>query len=282
MPVSVSAAGSSDIGRRTSQQDEYLFLSSFLEGVEDSYIFAVFDGHGADGGKVAAFVKQEIVTVLNELKEDLLREPEPALKNAYKLVHERLIENQAIDTYMAGTTAAIALIIGKKLLISHVGDSRVLLGRRGPNSNHYIQKLTNDHTCDDAVEKERVLAAGARVEPLSFGDPSGPLRIFKGSLPYPGLIVTRAIGDSVVNPRYGITSEPDVTILDITEAFAFLILGTDGVWDGISIEEALDIASKESDPTVASKTITQRSLDGMDRNHLDDNTTNIVAYLHLS
>ena len=46
----------------------------------------------------------------------------------------------------------------------------------------------SEHTPINKTEMERVVACGARVERLEDEDnkPEGPLRVFKGSLPYPG------------------------------------------------------------------------------------------------
>lgn len=79
--------------------------------------------------------------------------------------------------------------------------------------------------------------------------------------------------------RLGILSSPDVKVIELTPSEAFLVLGTDGVWDGVSVDEVLEIVSKQTDPVAVSKRLTECSLIGMDRQHLDDNTTNIVVYI---
>ncbi|KAJ1542457.1 hypothetical protein HK096_009366 [Nowakowskiella sp. JEL0078] len=130
-----------------------------------------------------------------------------------------------------------------------------------------------------------MISCGARVEKMDDSDDArefiflkGPLRIYKGSMPYPGLVVTRSLGDSVAT-KLGVLSEPDVKILDITPNDSFLILATDGVWDGLSVTEAVNLVSKQVDPTKASEILTQASLEGLDKNSVDDNTTNIVVFL---
>lgn len=44
----------------------------------------------------------------------------------------------------------------------------------------------SDHTCENTEEFARVSNSSARVERMDGDGPQGPLRIFKGSLPYPG------------------------------------------------------------------------------------------------
>ncbi|KAI8054099.1 hypothetical protein BDF22DRAFT_743072 [Syncephalis plumigaleata] len=53
-----------------------------------------------------------------------------------------------------------------------------------------------------------------------------PLRIFKGSLPYPGIVVSRSLGDDVAQ-RLG-------------------VLSTDGVWDGMSNQEVATFVDREA------------------------------------
>ena len=41
--------------------------------------------------------------------------------------------------------------------------------------------------------------------------------------------------------RVGVVSEPEVCTLELTPADAFIILASDGVWEFISSQEAVDI-----------------------------------------
>ena len=71
--------------------------------------------------------------------------------------------------------------------------------------------------------------------------------------------------------------EPEVTEVDLGPTDRYLVLATDGVWDGLSLEEVSEILKNAPDAEGASKAITAGSLAGMERLHLDDNTTNIVV-----
>ena len=62
--------------------------------------------------------------------------------------------------------------------------------------------------------------------------------------------------------------------------FQFLILASDGVWDGITNREAVDIVEQQRDPTRAAKALVKAGLAGMDRNHLEDNATAVVVYFN--
>ncbi|TPX57766.1 hypothetical protein PhCBS80983_g03587 [Powellomyces hirtus] len=278
MSLTVTAAATSDIGRRSSQQDDSLIQSGIFPHKPNSHLFVILDGHGQDGAKVASFAKRTFLESVIEFEVRIAADPVKALKEIFNIVHEKIANNQAIDSYMSGSTASLALIVGTTLMVAHVGDSRIVLGRASESGSIDIKQLTTDHNCDQEAELARVSAAGARVEKLIIDNqPDGPLRIFKGTLPYPGLVVTRALGDTVAT-RLGILSDPEVAIIQLTAADRFLIMGTDGVWDGVTYEEILDAVATCPDPADASKRITEASLAGMDKQNLDDNTTNIVIY----
>ncbi|KAJ3002931.1 hypothetical protein HKX48_002024 [Thoreauomyces humboldtii] len=317
MSLRILAAGSSDIGRRSSQQDEHLIQSpAFLpsptqpqphssqsstasssnqpqsshpppphldshqqqqqqQQQPSSHLLLVLDGHGADGGKVARFARDRFSVLVSP---SIMTDPMQGVRDVFREVNEGLEEDQGVDTYMSGSTVAMVLVVGTRMVVANVGDSRVVIGRRGEGGGVEVVPLTRDHNCDEPTELERVTKAGARVERLTIGDqPDGPLRIFKGTLPYPGIVVTRALGDNVAK-RLGVLHEPDVLVHDLSPTDLFLVMGTDGVWDGIKDSHLVDAYDRfPRDPDGFSREVTERSLKGMDELHLDDNTTNVVC-----
>ncbi|KAJ1533783.1 hypothetical protein HK096_004775, partial [Nowakowskiella sp. JEL0078] len=97
---------SSDIGRRPQQQDDYVIRDNFF-GLPDCYLFAVFDGHGSEGGKVSGFAKKMLPELLLPMKDDFLRDPILTLKNLFSALNAKLNDTPSIDTYMSGTTAVV-------------------------------------------------------------------------------------------------------------------------------------------------------------------------------
>jgi serine/threonine protein phosphatase PrpC len=57
-----------------------------------------------------------------------------------------------------------------------------------------------------------------------------------------GLALSRALGD-FCQKDFGLISVPDVTQREISNRDKFVILATDGVWDVVSNQEALQIVS---------------------------------------
>jgi len=270
---------SSDCGRRPYQQDDYLIITD-LFGLKDTHLFAVFDGHGDDGAKASQYIKKILPDFLNKYKKTFLENPSATLTKIYDEMAETLCENDEIDTYISGTTAVIAIFHNNKLIISNVGDSRVVIGLEDEKGNVTAKQMTVDHNCYNKEEYDRIISKGGRVEALQFGEETfGPLRIFKGSLPYPGLVVSRSLGDEVAR-RLGVISKPDINIIDINDKLKFCVLATDGVWDGLSNDEVVEIVhANMDDPQKASEQVTQGSLDGMDKLQINDNTTNVCVVL---
>lgn len=277
--LNLKYGSSSDCGRRPYQQDDYLIINNLFD-LKDSYLFGVFDGHGDDGAKASQYIKKILPDFINKYKDNFIKDSKATLNQIYDEMADMLCENEEIDTYISGTTAVIAIFHDNKLIISNVGDSRVVIGIEDDNGNVIAKQMTVDHNCYNKEEYDRIIAKGGRVEALQFGEDSfGPLRIFKGSLPYPGLVVSRSLGDEVAR-RLGVISKPDISIIDIDDKLKFCVLATDGVWDGLSNEEVVEIVNANiDDPQKASEQVTQGSLDGMDKLQIDDNTTNVCVVL---
>lgn len=218
----------------------------FVIVVDDWKLIGVFDGHGPYGHDVSGFVHRTLPFLL-------LADPEfethtlESMKRNFLKVHELLESHCHIyrdfDCSLSGCTATILLIKDQHLYVAHVGDSRAIIGTAVPLTGPpeykkivYSFDLTIDHKPTLATEQDRIEASGGEVKRLR-GDI--PYRVFiKGKL-YPGLAMSRAIGDSVGN-MVGLTAEPDVSMRPLTEDDKYIIVATDGVWEFISSSEALE------------------------------------------
>jgi serine/threonine protein phosphatase PrpC len=290
----MSAFGvSADLGRRPSQQDAAIAIRTVIKD-EASSVFGVFDGHGSDGEKCANFCKDSVADVLKKYCD--FEQPVEWFTAAFSELHRSLISDESVDSFMSGAVSSIMVHTRNRVIVGGVGDAKVVLARRNDNDNFVAEQLTKDHNCNDVEELNRIKQHGARVE---RNEENGPLRIFKGTMPYPGIVVTRALGDSVVT-KLGVLFTPDVIVRDLTAADAFVILASDGVWDAFSdIQDVVDFvapyyrryqeepeedggttpASQNPTARQASVDLTQASLEGLDRLQIDDNITNIVVFL---
>jgi len=223
-------------------------------------LFAVYDGHGQGGELVSQYSLHEVQRLL-EKHPDFNGNIEKAMKETFLRVDSSLEDECLIEPMYAGTTACVALLRGKKLVLSNAGDSRAVLARkmeggsRGNgtnNSNNNINNnnntifevidLTQDQNPDLPAEKERIERMGGYVSPPPEPGLSSRVWLDK-EWSQIGLAMARSIGDHAVKP-VGVIAEPVVTFHDLKENDSFLILATDGVWEFVSSSEAVQIIAK--------------------------------------
>jgi protein phosphatase 2C len=123
-----------------------------------------------------------------------------------------------------GSTAVVAVVEARQVVVAGCGDSRAVLCRAGGEA----VALTSDHKPDRPDELQRIEAAGGRV---IFWDGARVLGV---------LAMSRAIGDGYLKPY--VSSVPEVAVADRTGADQCLILASDGLWDVVSNEAACDLA----------------------------------------
>jgi len=208
---------------------------------------------------------------------------ERALAEAHAKTQEAL-KRSGIDVSLSGSTACTALKRGRRLLISNVGDSRAVLGRIDPATGRmHARDLSEDHKPDGAKERARIEGGGGRVHPSLVPGRgfAGPARVWDPSQRF-GLATSRSMGDTVyAGPnRSGVIAEPEVTTHKLDRSDKFVILGSDGVWDRISSQEAVEIARRSKDATHASEQIAQLARERWHRNGpVADDVTAVVVSL---
>lgn len=123
-----------------------------------------------------------------------------------------------------GACAATAVVKGSDLYVANVGDCRAVLGSRGGVAT----ALTSDHTAGREDERRRIESCGGYVSRGS----SGVWRV------QDCLAVSRAFGDASMKPW--VTCDPEVTRRRITPDCRFLVVASDGLWNKVSCQEAVD------------------------------------------
>lgn len=147
-------AAVSDRGRvREVNEDSVCILTPPQVAPEMSAVLLVADGMGGhQAGEVASrFVAARVAELFSS---DKYREwvdyapsredyPLLALKEILERLHEQLsrMANNRPDWRGMGTTATMGLVIGSRLYVGHVGDSRAYLV-----SNGRLKQITRDHT----------------------------------------------------------------------------------------------------------------------------------------
>ncbi|KAL8171807.1 hypothetical protein V2J09_023611, partial [Rumex salicifolius] len=99
-------------------------------------------------------------------------------------------------------------------------------------------------------EAKRIVQCNGRV--FSLCDEPGVHRMWLPKEHSPGLAMSRSLGDYCVK-EYGLISEPDVTLRSISNKDQFLIVATDGVWDVVSNQEAVQIVASTRDRAKAAE-----------------------------
>ena len=94
------------------------------------------------------------------------------------------LAQSAIDDQQSGTTAVTAYFDGLDLLVSNVGDSRVMLGSVDAQGKLIHKALSTDQTPYRRDERERVKACGARVMTADQIDGVEPIHEVGGSVSF--------------------------------------------------------------------------------------------------
>mmetsp|Transcript_66946 Transcript_66946/g.104662 ORF Transcript_66946/g.104662 Transcript_66946/m.104662 type:complete len:429 (+) Transcript_66946:125-1411(+) len=249
-------------GKGTNEnQDAYVVSSN-----GSKFLAGVFDGHGEKGKRMSEFVKSSLQKNLFGHK-DLHSNPRFALESAYRDTQNQIERQHGPDAAESGTTAVACYQHRDRLLIANVGDSRAVLGRCDTARKGFrAVELTSDQKPSRPDEKQRIVAAGGKVDQMSFPvwNPGGGLRLMRGgpervmdSSGFGGLAMSRSLGDLSLHPY--VTAQPEVSERKLDSRDRFLVLGTDGVWDQMSSQEAVDIASRISDPANAAREITNQA-----------------------
>ncbi|KAG0478612.1 hypothetical protein HPP92_013331 [Vanilla planifolia] len=253
---------------RIEMEDRHSALLN-LWGDPQTAFFGVFDGHG--GPKAAKFVsesigeriKEELTKMTGESKEgeDERIAVEKAVRNAYLRTEAEFLKED-----MAGGACCVTALLRKgDLIVSHAGDCRAVLSVSGA-----AEALTSDHRPSKKSEKERIERLGGFVDFCR-----GVWRL-QGSL-----AVSRGIGDSHLKPW--VIPDPETRIIQIQPNCEFLILASDGLWDKVSNQEAVDVArplcvnSRQPCPLSACKKLVELSAS---RGSMDDISVMIIQLGH--
>ncbi|XP_076905490.1 putative protein phosphatase 2C 2 isoform X2 [Bidens hawaiensis] len=260
---SIRSGSYADIGARRYMEDEHIRiddLSAYLNSVPNpSAFYGVFDGHG--GHEAAAYIKDNVQRLfLQNPQISQTDEVEVSLRKAFLSADLALAEEATVST-SSGTTALIALLLGRSLVVANAGDCRAVLCRKGKAIN-----MSQDHRPTHPSERKRVEELGGFVDD---GYLNGVLS------------VSRALGDWDMKLPHGsaspLTSEPEIQQLILTEEDEFLIIGCDGIWDVISSQQAVKLVSRglrrHDDPEQCAKDLVREAL----RLGTYDNLTVIVV-----
>mmetsp|Transcript_57410 Transcript_57410/g.136448 ORF Transcript_57410/g.136448 Transcript_57410/m.136448 type:complete len:385 (+) Transcript_57410:166-1320(+) len=210
-------------------------------------VYAVFDGHGKHGHHVSNFVKENLPKLI--LRDGKFKTEEMAsmFKDIFKKMQRGLETADRlgkISAQLSGTTATVAVHdhAKNKVTIAHVADSTSVLGSTSDGGAIMARQLTRDHKPDLKDERARIEANGGMV----IFDGYANHRVYAKGKRHPGLNMSRCMGDLVGHQEAGISCEPEILELQLTDKDQVLLLCSDGVWEFVTPQEACEIVSQFS------------------------------------
>ena len=218
------------------------------------------DGHGTHGHFVSQFCRDYFIRIMTKYaescKKSKLTTPEMIYNelkrtnfayiiDAFNKADAHMAQQKQFDYNFSGTTCNIVFQFNKNLVCASVGDSRgMLVFDEGDKKNNGIFPLSKDHKPDLPGEIDRIKSKGGVVEPItdSEGNKVGPQRVWKGGCNYPGLAMSRSLGDFQAKEA-GVISTPEITEYTINRNAKYMIICSDGVWEFISNEQVRDMGN---------------------------------------
>lgn len=250
-----------DAGGNIKTDQDTSLISLCIGGIVGFNLFGILDGHGPHGHFVSQFCKEYFIKSMERYVELLKvskgiktsEEVYNELKNTRFLFISELFLNMdrelasqnLFDCYSSGTTCNIVFQFKNHLVCFSVGDSRgILVYDKGDLLNKGILPLSTDHKPDLPGELERIQLCGGEVETMKdiYGNRLGPPRVYKAGLTYPGLAMSRSLGDLQAK-ECGVISSPQVIEYDINNTTKYIVICSDGVWEFISNEQVRDIGN---------------------------------------
>lgn len=178
----------------------------------------------------------------DELRKELMKTPgdfsyaleQVFLRVSYFSMSDHLfckIDNELrlLDADNTGSTACVAVVRqeggARVLYIANLGDTRAVISKNG-----LAERLSYDHRATDQAEIDRIVSGGGRVTNERVGGT---------------LAITRAFGDHSLK-KEGVIAKPYIRKHALRPADKCLVIASDGVWDSIGDQDAINLCSEDS------------------------------------
>ena len=256
----LSKAGANAHGIEKTNQDTPLTYIS-VANVEGFNIFGVLDGHGSHGHFVSQFCRDYFMNKMKEYTESLMIITQQIsaediyinlksdnfsyINELFLSADNELSAQNYFDCRMSGTTCNLVFQFNTHLICFNVGDSRsILIEDSGDGTNKIIRPLSIDHKPDLPEELNRICSSGGVVDKIqdAYGNKLGPNRVFKAGCVYPGLAMSRSLGDLQAK-ECGVISKPQITEYEINENTKYFVICSDGIWEFLWNEQVRDIGN---------------------------------------
>ncbi|KAH9766207.1 putative protein phosphatase 2C 42 [Citrus sinensis] len=306
--------GSGDFSMAVVQANQVLEDQSQIESGPFGTFVGVYDGHG--GPDAARYVCDHLFphfqAIAAETQGVVTRE---TIERAFRLTEEgftaQVSELWSTRPQIAtvGSCCLVGVISRQTLFVANLGDSRVVLGKKVGNTGGTAAiQLSKEHNANfEEIRQE--------LKELHPHDPQ--IVILKhGVWRVKGIIqVSRSIGDLYMkNAQYNrepingkfrlpepmdmpiLTANPSIIVHPLHPNDSFLIFASDGLWEHLSNEKAVDIVQNHPRVGIAKRLVKAalqeaarkremryadlQKIDKMVRRHFHDDITVIVLFLN--
>ncbi|KAJ1687795.1 hypothetical protein LUZ63_019185 [Rhynchospora breviuscula] len=245
-------------GPRSEMEDDVIVRSDGLDGFSFA---AVFDGHA--GFSSVQFLRDELYkecslavqggSVLNSKNIDAIKD---AIQLAFTNVDSRLSSWLQEREDESGATATVMFIRNDLLIVSHLGDSAVVISRGGR-----AEVLTNPHRPygNNRVsldEVKRIRAAGGWI---SDGRICGEISVSRafGDIQFKtkkNEMLAKGVEDGRWTEKFAsrvqfkgdlVTAMPDIYTTELGSNSEFILLASDGLWDYMKSSEAVALVRNQ-------------------------------------
>lgn len=218
-------------------QDSILILPN-LKSTKNTpcHVFGVFDGHGDSGKNISELASTYIHNYYTNIEH--ISFTKETIKTCIHTISSTIKQHSDLDLQFSGTTLNMVCVDTDKhyLYCANIGDSRSI----AITCDYDIIQLSTEHNPEHPIEYKRILQMGGEVGRVNWSN-EGPCRVWLKGKEYPGLSVSRSIGDLIVE-NIGVISEPEVTMFNIcNQLIKIVVIGTDGLWEFLSNEQIKDI-----------------------------------------
>ncbi|CAI5735606.1 unnamed protein product [Peronospora farinosa] len=271
--------------------------------------YALFDGHS--GVRAATFSNQRLVPYLTS-HESFMADTRLAFEECFARIDKEFLQKAEEESLDDGTTAAVVLIRGNRLITANIGDSRAVVSIRGQALD-----IIEEQTPGRADERKRIENQGgwvneerelqlSKLHSMDLSDPEiqqKAERVVKWVTIYRvngELAVSRAIGDCDYKGKalskyeywafpeghdrafHGdlVISVPECQEIEITPEFDFLILACDGLWDTIRSKEAVKFVADRLNEGYSATQASQSLANLAIRSGSSDNVSVVIVLLN--
>ncbi|KAL1295753.1 hypothetical protein HN51_056603 [Arachis hypogaea] len=286
-------------------------LSSNESGPYGTFV-GVYDGHG--GPETSRFINNHLFHHLKRFTAEQQSMSPDVIRKAFQATEEGFVSLVArqwpLNPQIAavGSCCLVGVICNGTLYVANLGDSRAVLGR--------VVKATGEVLAMQLSSEHNASIESVRQELQSLHPDDSNIVVLKHNVwRVKGLIqVSRSIGDVYLKkaefnrePLYAkfrlrdpikrpiLSSEPSISVHQLLPQDQFVIFASDGLWEHLSNQEAVDIVQNNPRNGIARrlvKTALQeaakkremrysdlKKIDRGVRRHFHDDITVIVVYL---